>query len=151
MIKQEELKESLKESPKETSQISNEKCKKPSEKPSENHLLTTGDILNNDEFVDLKQQISFNYSPTIDSFTELSQVESRNSDHFIQIEKLRESSNISRNSFHNSIRNKLFRNKEYQPVGTPIKEGHVNYLLMFDMLTGIKISVLLQLKKGIPM
>ncbi|KAL3894492.1 MAG: hypothetical protein SGCHY_005244, partial [Lobulomycetales sp.] len=26
-------------------------------------------------------------------------------------------------------------------VGTPIKEGHVNFLLMFDMLTGIRISV----------
>ncbi|KAJ3030362.1 UNVERIFIED_CONTAM: Phosphatidylinositol-4-phosphate 5-kinase [Siphonaria sp. JEL0065] len=26
-------------------------------------------------------------------------------------------------------------------VGTPIKEGHVNYMLMYDMLTGIRISV----------
>jgi hypothetical protein len=26
-------------------------------------------------------------------------------------------------------------------VGTPVKEGHVNYLLMYDMLTGIRISV----------
>lgn len=26
-------------------------------------------------------------------------------------------------------------------IGTPIKEGHVNYLLMFDMLTGIRITV----------
>ncbi|KAJ3090041.1 Phosphatidylinositol-4-phosphate 5-kinase [Quaeritorhiza haematococci] len=26
-------------------------------------------------------------------------------------------------------------------VGTPIKEGHVNYLLMYDMLTGIRIAV----------
>lgn len=26
-------------------------------------------------------------------------------------------------------------------VGTPVKEGHANYLLMYDMLTGIRISV----------
>lgn len=26
-------------------------------------------------------------------------------------------------------------------VGTPVKEGHVNYMLMYDMLTGIRISV----------
>jgi hypothetical protein len=26
-------------------------------------------------------------------------------------------------------------------VGTPVREGHVNYLLMYDMLTGIRISV----------
>jgi 1-phosphatidylinositol-4-phosphate 5-kinase len=26
-------------------------------------------------------------------------------------------------------------------VGTPIKEGHRNYMLMYDMLTGIRISV----------
>ena len=26
-------------------------------------------------------------------------------------------------------------------VGTPVKEGHVNYWLMYDMLTGIRISV----------
>ncbi|ORY51012.1 SAICAR synthase-like protein [Rhizoclosmatium globosum] len=26
-------------------------------------------------------------------------------------------------------------------VGTPIKEGHVNYMVMYDMLTGIRISV----------
>lgn len=26
-------------------------------------------------------------------------------------------------------------------VGTPIREDHVNYMLMYDMLTGIRISV----------
>ncbi|KAJ3326888.1 Phosphatidylinositol-4-phosphate 5-kinase [Blyttiomyces sp. JEL0837] len=26
-------------------------------------------------------------------------------------------------------------------VGTPVKEGHVNYMLMYDMLTGIRVSV----------
>ena len=26
-------------------------------------------------------------------------------------------------------------------IGTPVKEGHVNYMLMYDMLTGIRISV----------
>lgn len=26
-------------------------------------------------------------------------------------------------------------------IGTPVKEGHVNYMMMYDMLTGIRISV----------
>jgi hypothetical protein len=26
-------------------------------------------------------------------------------------------------------------------VGTPVKEGHMNYMLMYDMLTGIRVSV----------
>lgn len=36
-----------------------------------------------------------------------------------------------------------FRNKSEREVlvGTPVKEGHVNYMLMYDMLTGIRISV----------
>ena len=38
---------------------------------------------------------------------------------------------------------KLTRQKSEREVlvGTPVKEGHVNYLLMYDMLTGIRISV----------
>ncbi|KAI9197078.1 uncharacterized protein BJ171DRAFT_523049 [Polychytrium aggregatum] len=38
---------------------------------------------------------------------------------------------------------RLRRNKSEKDVlvGTPVKEGHVNYMLMYDMLTGIRISV----------
>ncbi|KAJ3391734.1 Phosphatidylinositol-4-phosphate 5-kinase [Lobulomyces angularis] len=40
------------------------------------------------------------------------------------------------------IRSRESNNEENEVlVGTPVKEGHANYLLMFDMLTGIRISV----------
>jgi hypothetical protein len=42
-----------------------------------------------------------------------------------------------------SISKRNNRNKSEREVlvGTPVKEGHVNYMLMYDMLTGIRISV----------
>ncbi len=33
------------------------------------------------------------------------------------------------------------RKSESVYIGTPVKEGHANYMLMCDMLTGIRISV----------
>jgi hypothetical protein len=49
---------------------------------------------------------------------------------------------LSRTSTKTSLFSQKKKREEREVlVGTPIKEGHVNYLLMFDMLTGIRISV----------
>jgi hypothetical protein len=48
---------------------------------------------------------------------------------------------LSRTSTKKSLFGHKQREEKEVLVGTPVKEGHVNYLLMFDMLTGIRISV----------
>jgi 1-phosphatidylinositol-4-phosphate 5-kinase len=45
--------------------------------------------------------------------------------------------NIQRRTLHPNRQ----RSEREVLVGTPVKEGHVNYMLMYDMLTGIRISV----------
>lgn len=39
------------------------------------------------------------------------------------------------------ISNSSDKKKREVLVGTPVKEGHANYILMYDMLTGIRLSV----------
>jgi hypothetical protein len=40
-----------------------------------------------------------------------------------------------------SAKRMTFRKEKEVLIGTPVKEGHANYVLMYDMLTGIRISV----------
>ena len=47
---------------------------------------------------------------------------------------------ITSDSFGSSQKRRQRSDREVL-VGTPVKEGHVNYMLMYDMLTGIRISV----------
>ena len=48
---------------------------------------------------------------------------------------------ISMNRSENSTAKRRQRSEREVLIGTPVKEGHVNYMLMYDMLTGIRISV----------